>query len=314
MKKVLLFIAFVLVAITGMSQANVVSGAISVQGIARDANSNAVPNTPALPISAELYYLNNNSPVSIELKTGTVTTDAFGVFAYVMEISPSSFIRISNTEAWIRISSGSVTFANEKLRMVPYAIHAQNGVPTGTIMAFAGNPNAVPQGWLLCDGRAIPSDAFHAALRSILGNNGVDATNVPDLRGMFLRGAGTNGNTAYANNIGPAVRVFQADSVVSHVHPLQGNGNASVTDTTGLHRHWYFTRYGSNGNWQSMLSGVGYNGVWADPWTGPPTGGSQTSSEGQHSHRVWLNGNTATNNNSRETRPVNYGVHYIIKI
>jgi hypothetical protein len=308
MKKVLLFIEFVLVAITGMSQANVVSGAISVQGIARDINSNAVPNT-SLTITAELYYLQNSNTVTIESKTGAVQTDAFGIFAYVMEISPSSFIKISNTEAFIKISSQSVTFANEKLRMVPYAIHAQNGVPTGTIMAYAGDPSSVPSGWLLCDGRSIPNDIFHASLRSLLGANGVVATNVPDLRGMFLRGAGTNSDSIYRNNIGPGVRAVQRESIIAHNHPQLGQ---FTTSTAGQHNHghhWYTG--GPQGGDRGFPTGLWIVGPSSGKYE---AGSSVLDPAGNHSHSVTLSGNTGVNGSASETRPLNFGVHYIIKI
>ena len=69
---------------------------------------------------------------------------------------------------------------------VPYAIHAQNGAPTGSITAFTGEADEVPQGWLLCNGDAIPSGAYYDKLRELVGNN------TPDLRAMFLRGTGEN--------------------------------------------------------------------------------------------------------------------------
>lgn len=64
--------------------------------------------------------------------------------------------------------------------------------PTGTVSAFAGV--TAPDGWLLCDGRAV-SRATYAALFAVLGTRyGVgDASttfNLPDLRGRHVLGAG----------------------------------------------------------------------------------------------------------------------------
>lgn len=54
-------------------------------------------------------------------------------------------------------------------------------LPPGMILAYAGqNP---PPGWLPCDGR---STAGFPQLAAVVGPN------VPDLRGYFIRGAGTN--------------------------------------------------------------------------------------------------------------------------
>lgn len=301
MKKLLLLVISFTIQYYSHSQANVVSGSISIQGIARDANNNALVNT-TLPIAAELYYLNSNTPVSIELRTGQVTTDGFGVFAYVMEISATSFTKISNTEAFIKISSGSTKFADEKLRMVPYAVHAQNGVPSGTILPFAGT--TVPEGWMLCDGRTIPNEVFYNSLRSVLGN----ATNVPDLRGMFLRGAGTNSSATYANNVGPALRAVQADAAGPHNHPQQGT---LTTNTTGLHQHTFYAWQG--GTTPHTTSGAAIKTTIENPATGSDDAPYSTDGQGNHSHTVTLTGNTA-NNTGTETRPVNFGVNFIIKI
>lgn len=68
--------------------------------------------------------------------------------------------------------------------------------PSGSITAYAGS--ASPSGWLLCDGSAV-SRATYSTLYSALGGasspwglgDGSTTFNVPDLRGNFLRGAGT---------------------------------------------------------------------------------------------------------------------------
>lgn len=61
----------------------------------------------------------------------------------------------------------------------------------GSVAAFAGA--AVPDGWLLCDGREI-SRSTYAQLFAVIGTlygagNGSTTFNVPDLRGEFIRGA-----------------------------------------------------------------------------------------------------------------------------
>ena len=61
-------------------------------------------------------------------------------------------------------------------------------VPTGAIMPFAAN--AIPEGWVLCDGAAL-NRVEHADLFAVIGTSfGADENmfNVPDLRGEFVRG------------------------------------------------------------------------------------------------------------------------------
>jgi phage-related tail fiber protein len=66
-------------------------------------------------------------------------------------------------------------------------------LPAGVMMAFAGA--TPPDGWWLCDGRAVSPDQYPDLFRAIGGSwgDGGDGAgplfNIPDLRGRFVRGA-----------------------------------------------------------------------------------------------------------------------------
>jgi microcystin-dependent protein len=124
--------------------------------------------------------------------------------------------------------------------------------PPGSIMAFAGPTNKTPAGWLLCDGKAVSSTAYprlYAAIEKAWGDGSFDSNdvaenppdpatdfNLPDLRGLFLRGASLNSTSALTKDpdaasrtslrpggkSGNAVGSFQADHFKSHNH---GNTN-----------------------------------------------------------------------------------------
>lgn len=104
-------------------------------------------------------------------------------------------------------------------------------IPPGTIQAFGGTN--IPAGWLLCDGRVINRTdlpRLFEAIGTSWGNspNGTNTFNLPDLRGVFLRGVdfganrdpdkatrtslGANGNTG--NQVGS----FQLDAFQGHAH------------------------------------------------------------------------------------------------
>jgi len=305
MKRLFLSLFFLASTYFAFAQANVTSTAISVQGIARNSSNNAVANS-SISISAELYYINSsNNAVNILTRTGTVNTDAFGVFAYVVDIASSDFVKITNTEAWIKISSGGVTFAQEKLMAVPYALHAQNGVPTGSIMPYVGS--SAPAGWMLCDGRSIPNTVEYDALKTILGN----ATTVPDLRGMFVRGAGTNTVTNYTGFVGPNLRERQLDAVKNHLHDF--TSSQATTSTTGEHGHEIYGYQG--GSTSSSVSRVALRTSVENPSGGNDDAPYGTTASGSHNHTVTVSGTTNNNTNgTTENRPANYGVNYIIKI
>lgn len=64
----------------------------------------------------------------------------------------------------------------------------QEGNPTGTIIAFYGE--TAPSGYLPCDGTTRNTSEY-SELANFLGAT-EDTFNLPDLRGEFLRGTGTN--------------------------------------------------------------------------------------------------------------------------
>jgi hypothetical protein len=197
------------------------------------------------------------------------------------------------------IASPAEIVPRQGLFSVPFAVQAQQAqlaqtasslvsnlanalCPPGTVVAYMGT-NA-PPGWLLCDGSLV-SRTQYAALFSVIGTasgsgDGSTTFNLPDLRGMFLRGAnGSQGSTNYwdpdvssrtnefaGGNVGNAVGSVQMDQFASHAHTFPSGG--------------WMVNPGNPG-----AAGSGY-----------PSGNYPTSSSG-----------------GNETRPKNVYVNYIIK-
>jgi microcystin-dependent protein len=105
-----------------------------------------------------------------------------------------------------KILDGSVTQAKASNMLVP----------AGAVMAFA--MNAAPTGWLAADGSAVSRTTYatlFAAVSTIYGvGDGSTTFNLPDLRGYFVRGSGTNGDGTAAGTFGAK----QADELKSHTH------------------------------------------------------------------------------------------------
>lgn len=123
--------------------------------------------------------------------------------------------------------------------------------PVGSISAFGGS--AAPSGWLLCQGQAV-SRTTYAELFSVIGTafgsgDGSTTFNIPDLRGEFLRGAGTNSHAnqgnggsvgehqdatgipnAYANNYSK-VGLYLANKSTSDYNLLATNKDSTVTQS-----------------------------------------------------------------------------------
>ncbi|RCH55714.1 hypothetical protein DJ568_07460 [Mucilaginibacter hurinus] len=298
MKKFYLFSLFLLWLFSILNvkaQTNVTSSGMSIQGIARDESNAAIANVDQLGLVFTIYYLGSgNSENVILTKTANVKTDNFGVFSYVLDIDQSQYNLISTQSAYLKVTQGSVVFSNEKLQAVPYAIFAQNGVPTGSIMPFVGT--VAPKGWLLCNGSTFEDNANNAALKALLGG-----TTTPNLQGMFLRGTGS----AAAGKVGPALKAVQQDDLASHLHKININ-----TNSAGAHTHAITRR--SNPDDRAYDKNDGKRTENSAATTDRTVlGDFQTSEAGNHNHNV--SGNTAETGGS-ETRPINYGVNYIIKI
>ncbi len=294
MKTKLLLLSFLMMlsVATNYAQISATQAGIAIQGIARNTNNTAI-TSQNINFTFTLYYLDSsNLEQLIFEESKSLTTDAFGVFSYIINPTAVNNSKIANNLAYLRIKNGSVLISDEKLNHVPYAIAANNGVPTGSIMPFIGT--IAPEGWALCNGAALPTTA--TVLISMVG------ANAPNLQGMFLRGTGTSPVNSQA---GPALKNTQQDALESHLH----TSGSLVNSTNGNHNH------GSNGSEYRVASSEGNNtadgGLDWSPGELNLYASYQIPTDGNHTHTI--SGSTAATGDT-ETRPVNYGVNYIIKL
>lgn len=107
-------------------------------------------------------------------------------------------------------------------------------VPTGSVYHFASS--TAPTGFLICNGDAVPNgsgtvqgvNTNFSALYAILGTTYGVAGTLPDLRGYFIRGNGTNSDgTASA-----AFGTKQEDEFKQHNHTVNDT-NFVVNGQTG---------------------------------------------------------------------------------
>ncbi len=149
-------------------------------------------------------------------------------------------------EVTIAGSSDQQVLDRQEILTTPYALRAENEVPAGTIISYAGildGSHPVPDGWLLCDGSALKSadyPALYAAIEEYWGDGSSDGEpetdfNIPELTDTcYLRGADPTGvldpDVASRSPQKPGgdpgdVGSTQEHSVAAHDHSLSNHSH-----------------------------------------------------------------------------------------
>ncbi|NBO99747.1 MAG: tail fiber protein [Proteobacteria bacterium] len=178
-------------------------------------------------------------------------------------------------------------------------------VPSGTIMPFSGNSASIPTGYSLCDG-SLKSAALYPALASLYwdgtnylyGGSGFAPGptpngnfNLPDLRGLFVKGAGVQNGL---------INGKQYSATLADTQPDRTAVNALSIDYGNNHRHSHFSVFVRIGNYMSAGNTGNY---WY--WYGAPD--TVTAYDGTHNHSL-------SSGIYTQTHPAHMGLNYIIKL
>lgn len=319
MKTVYAVLVFAFISALSMAQS---SKGFSFQGYARGADGAALQNEPNLEVKFTIYSSNEGSPEFTEDQT--LMTNEFGVFQTVIGVvNTSAFdaLDFANFDYTLKVevkdNGAYQTVAKKILLAVPYAKAAEsstrsviadqvkagsNGVPSGTIVAFAGT--TPPQGWVICNGGAYNGEEekyknLYEVIKIIYGGTGSTSFNVPDFRGVFLRGL-DNGR---ALDSGRDLGSYQGDEIKKHKH----NG---TTATGGRHSHTILklpTDQAGQSNMYTLYNTSSSDEGWANAPGGQPN--NSLSEHYGHTHSFSTN-----DTGGNETRPVNVAINYIIKL
>lgn len=179
----------------------------------------------------------------------------------------------------------------------------QNGhgpVPAGGIIMWSGAPNAIPVGYVLCNGG------------TYLDKDGVNRT-TPNLSGKFVVGYDastlatpvviapndTNRRVNYGavgNSGGENFHTLIIDQLPTHNH-------GGITAGTGAHTHTYIDYY------RNTTSDGGGGGLSTRAWDGFQSDTRTTTGTGNHSHTINADGK----DQPHENRPPYYVIAYIMK-
>jgi hypothetical protein len=214
-----------------------------------------------------------------------------------------------------------------------------NIAPTGTVLPFAGS--TAPEGWLLCNGSS-QSTTTYAKLFAVIGYTygGTGGSfSLPDMQGVFPRGAGTNLTNNYGSvtghtPAGGALATKGGQKTARNGLTFTGGALGGTTAFTVGHSHNLGNAAGARiafvGN-----SGAGFTDLYGD-FNGPSaainkvgdnSGGSSNSSASTR-NSAGLTGSTDAQNTTSsvtftaatlttasgdETTPAFLALNYIIK-
>ena len=229
-----------------------------------------------------------------------------------------------NYKVKIRISENSYASVIFEREYALAPAGSGSAFPVGSVIAYLGNNGNIAgmeaNGWFKCDGRAISgltalSADEKTALTNILGGS----SNLPNLRGQFLRGVdegrgwdddvttrtGGESISVSGSNYPAGVRSEQAESMRKHTH-------SGTTSTNGLHDHGGET---GDGGYQRTSDDGGTSGTAAE------NSGSHRhsiSADGNHNHTFTTGdpGNAVSGQTSlagNENRPDNVAVYWLIR-
>ncbi|MEN8157582.1 MAG: tail fiber protein [Bacteroidota bacterium] len=285
----------------------------SYQAVLRDDDGSLRANE-LITIIAELVQ----NEVTVYTESHAVQTNDFGAFTMVVgqgasgqTYTPEIFLNTDSTatiETMLRVSEdGGSVLSESAILGVPVAevakvaLSAHIEFPAGAIISFAGPVDKIPTGWLLCDGTAY-NQVDYPVLFDVIGTHwggpAPETFNVPDLRGVALRGVSGDCEDSYADP-DSATRVARhaGGAFGNKVGSFQQDAMQNVTGNVG------------DFNTFAALKGAS-TGPFKQTWVYTSTGIGSGSSDSYHSVDFDLSRVART---SSETRPKNAYVNFIIK-
>lgn len=176
-------------------------------------------------------------------------------------------------------------------------------IPIGCIFPFSSD--TVPDNYAVCDGTALNISDYQelfSVIKTNFNHTDIDPNisfNLPDLRGLFVRGLDTSRNIGSVQNFSTAMPAipFTISYDGAHTHTVSSAG-AHTHSTT-------FNTAVQSGSSTQCLSLPNYNGQVT----------LATSSAGDHTHSLSTDGlhSHTLSGGDFETRPNNLALVYIIK-
>lgn len=247
------------------------------------------------------------TPLSVA-QGGTGATTATGSNAVVLNASPT-FVGVP--------LAPTASFGANSTQIATTAFVQANATatPSGTLIHFAGPASTIPAGYFPANGAAVSRTGFpalFAAIGTTYGTgDGSTTFNIPDARGLFLRGLDNSRGLDPSRVLG----TYQSSQNLSHTH-------TGTVDANGTHAHTASSSY--VGDHAHTYTATGFNGAGSQPGNQyaniATTAAANTGGAGGHAHSITVDavGNhqhtfTTGGSGGTEARPQNIAVTILIK-
>jgi microcystin-dependent protein len=242
-----------------------------------------------------------------------------GTLSSLFPSSDGVFVKSGNNLSFVNGINGQILTIDGQIQFDTIALGEP---PAGTIMAYGGT--VAPTGYFLCDGSAV-SRVTYANLFALLGTiygpgDGTTTFNLPDYRGVFLRGLDPSRTMGSLQNQEIQLHTHNIGSESSHTHSITGNtGTESAS-----HQHYGVANIFSNNaltsaNYIAIETNLG-NRITTRGSSTVPTLGLTSNQITNHTHNYSFNSGAGSSHlhsinpdGTTETVPVNVALNFIIK-
>jgi len=317
MKKIFFVIIVSLIAVSVFSQGNSGLG-FNYQAIIRGADGFVLPKQ-----NVELRFSlmpGQQATQASWVEIHKTTTDTYGTIGVTVGKGTKSGgvanlfndVNFAAVHYWMKVEikegSNYLELSYTALASVPYAETATNAAssPVGSVMPFAGDADKVPAGWLLCDGREV-SRSDYVVLYNVIGTawgfgNNSTTFNLPDMRGMFLRGLSLD--SEMDEGVTKRIPLKEGGNSGNNVGSYQRDALPNITGIIGTnHNYAGAPNFGSSSGAFSPSKAV----HGRDSEIGSSSLSRSASFDASRSSAVY------GRDDATEAHPKNVGVNYIIK-
>lgn len=211
----------------------------------------------------------SNAKLSYKGKVDNGSLRLYSDGATALCITGGGYVAIKNVnETQVTMTTGGCVYNEEtesyEIITADGQIKGKNTSPVGEVISYMGNH--APEGYLICDGTVYNIADYQDLADQIkkefgsynyFGGNGTTTFAVPDLRGEFLRGSGTNSHTNQGN--GSDVGIHQDATVVINPIVEHNTGRLAVPYNSSSNLQGYnFEGSGDSVKVGGVISGSAY--------------------------------------------------------